>query len=82
MKSSSACRDHQTEFELRFQSLSDTGRGYAFPCDSHGRVNMDGLGDKARNSYLFARALIGIELSAPFVERCAANDNMKWPVDA
>ncbi|ROZ74434.1 hypothetical protein [Ramlibacter sp. WS9] len=55
----------QIRFELRFQSLFDSGRGYAFPCDPTGQVNLDGLSEQARNNYLYARAMVGRELSVP-----------------
>lgn len=54
-----------TQFELRFQSLFDAGRGYAFPCDPTGQVDLDGLSERARNNYLYARAMVGRELSVP-----------------
>jgi hypothetical protein len=54
-------------FELRFQSLFDSGRGYAFPCDPQGQVDMDRLSDRARNNYLYARAMVGRELAVPAV---------------
>lgn len=54
-----------TRFELRFQSLFDSGRGYAFPCDPMGRVDLDGLSESARNNYLYARAMVGRELALP-----------------
>jgi hypothetical protein len=57
------------QFELRFENLFDSGRGYAFPCDPKGRVDLDKLSDRARNNYLFARALVGRELSVPAVRR-------------
>ncbi len=56
-----------TRFELRFQSLFDSGRGYAFPCDPKGRVDLDQLSDRARNNYLYARAMVGRELAVPAV---------------
>jgi hypothetical protein len=56
-----------TQFELRFQSLFDSGRGYAFPCDPTGEVNLDQLSDRARDNYLYARAVVGRELSMPAV---------------
>jgi hypothetical protein len=59
------------QFELRFQSLFDSGRGYAFPCDPAGHVDLDGMSDRARNNYLYARAMVGRELAAPAV-RCSA----------
>lgn len=58
-----------TQFELRFQSLFNSGRGYAFPCDAQGHVDLDGLSDEARNNYLYARAMVGRELGLPAVER-------------
>jgi hypothetical protein len=59
----------QCQFQLRFQSLFNGGRGYAFPCDAQGHVDLDGLSESARNSYLYARAMVGRELSVPAVER-------------
>lgn len=54
-------------YELRFQSLFDSGRGYAFPCDPDGHVDLDQLSDRARNNYLYARAMVGRELAVPAV---------------
>jgi hypothetical protein len=54
-------------YELRFQSLFDEGRAYAFPCDEQGRVDMDALSDRARQNYLYARAVIGREVAMPSV---------------
>jgi hypothetical protein len=59
-------------FQLCFRSLFHSGRGYAFPCDALGRVDMDSLSDRARNNYLFARAMVGRELCVPAVELVAA----------
>jgi hypothetical protein len=56
-------------YELRFRSLYQPGRGYTFPCDARGRVDMDALSDNERHSYLYARAIIGYELSLPAVQR-------------
>jgi hypothetical protein len=56
-----------TRFELRFQSLFDSGRGFSFPCDLRGQVDLDQLSDRARNNYLYARAMVGRELSVPAV---------------
>jgi hypothetical protein len=55
----------QPQFELRFLSLFVSGRGYAFPCDPSGHVDLDGLSERARNNYLYARAMVGRELSVP-----------------
>jgi len=57
-----------SQFQLCFRSLFQSGRGYAFPCDARGQVHLDGLSDRARNNYLFARAMVGRELSVPAVE--------------
>ena len=56
-----------TRFELRFQSLNESSRSFAFPCDPKGRVNMDQLSDRTRNNYLYARAMVGRELAMPAV---------------
>jgi hypothetical protein len=55
-------------FQLCFRSLYHSGRGYSFPCDGNGRVDMDGLSLQARDNYLYARAMVGRELSVPSVE--------------
>jgi hypothetical protein len=60
----------ETHFEARFCSLSGDGRAMTFPCDAKGKVNLDGLSDRARNNYLYARALMGREFSAPIVMAC------------
>jgi hypothetical protein len=58
-------------FHLCFRSLFESGRGYAFPCDGDGRVDLDALSDQARNNYLYARAMVGRELAFPAVEPAA-----------
>ncbi|MDM0052946.1 hypothetical protein [Variovorax sp. J22R115] len=60
-------------FEIRFQSLFHEGRALAFPCDSRGEVDLDAMGEKARNNYLFARGMIGREYAMPFVQARAAH---------
>ncbi len=52
-------------FELRFQSLFDTGKALAFPCDEGGNVALDELSPKALANYLFARTVVGREYAAP-----------------
>jgi hypothetical protein len=54
-------------FELRFQSLFDEGRGYAFPCDAAGHVDLDAMSATLRTNYLFARTLVGRDFSMPAV---------------
>ena len=52
--------------ESRFQSLY-RGHGLCFPCDEQGRVELDALSDRARESYLYARAVVGVEFAHPRV---------------
>jgi hypothetical protein len=58
----------RTQYELRFRSLFDEGRGYAFPCDARGHVDMDALSDRARNNYFYARTVVGREFATPAVQ--------------
>ncbi len=54
-------------YELRFQSLFREGRGWAFPCDALGHVDLDTLSERARCNYWFARTVIGREVDVPRV---------------
>ena len=54
-------------YELRFRSLFDEGRAFAFPCDAAGHVDMDTLSERARVNYLYARTVIGREVAMPAV---------------
>ena len=38
-----------------------------FPCNADGHVDIDSLSDRARNNYLYARTVIGREVSMPAV---------------
>lgn len=53
--------------QLRFASLFDAGRALSFPCDAAGRVPLDGLSERGRNNYLFARAVVGRDYGVPVV---------------
>lgn len=55
-------------YQLRFRSLFDAGRAYAFPCDAAGHVDMNALSERARLNYLYARTLIGREFMTPDVQ--------------
>lgn len=57
-------------YELRFRSLFNEGRAYAFPCDAEGHVDLDALSPRALQNYLYARTVIGREVSMPVVQRC------------
>ena len=54
-------------YELRFRSLFVEGRGFAFPCDAQGHVDMDSMSRAALNNYLYARSVIGREVAMPAV---------------
>jgi len=54
-------------FELRYVSLFNEGRGLSFPCDGQGQVDMDALSERARDNYLYARAVVGVEFAMPSV---------------
>lgn len=54
-------------YELRFVSLFDAGRGYAFPCDADGGVDLGTLSEPARASYRRAHGAVGRDLAVPVV---------------
>lgn len=56
-----------SQFEVRFESLFDPGRAMSFPCDCKGHVDLDALPARARNNYLFARAMVGKDYLPPAV---------------
>ena len=57
------------EYELRYVSLFDSGRAFAFPCDASGCVDLDHLSPRARDAYLAVRDRVGREFAAPEVVR-------------
>jgi hypothetical protein len=57
-------------YALRFQSLFNQGRAMEFPCDEQGHVDLDALSERARENYLYARAVIGFEFAQPAVTPC------------
>ena len=64
-----ACQPESQRFALRFQSLFNQGRAMVFPCNAQGLVDMDSLSERARDNYLYARAVVGFEYAAPAVTR-------------
>jgi hypothetical protein len=58
----------ETTHLLHFEPLGASGAGLDIPCDPQGRVGLDALGDKLRNDYFFARALIGRLFAKPTVK--------------
>lgn len=73
MNASHAAHHDARHFELRFRSLCNEGRGYAFPCDAQGQVDMDSLGERLLNNYLYARTVIGREFATPAVQASHAH---------
>ena len=65
-------RDANTRYELYFEPLLGDGPGLCFPCDEHGHVDFDVLGDDERNTYLYARVLRGHLLAAPVIRRACS----------
>lgn len=55
-------------FLLRFESLFDPGRGFAFACDERGLVDPRVLSERQRRNYENACGLVGLELGTPWVE--------------
>lgn len=55
------------QYELRYEPLFDSGRGFSFPCNQAGQVDLDSLSDRDRLDYLYARAMVGLELAPPAV---------------
>lgn len=60
-------------FVIRFQSLFNEGRALCFPCDAQGHVDLDQLSDRARENYLYARAVVGREFAHPLVQPVATH---------
>jgi hypothetical protein len=58
-------------FEIRFQSLHRPGCALAFPCDAQGRVDLDVVSERARENYLFAKAMVGRDYAWPQVRPTA-----------
>jgi hypothetical protein len=54
-------------YELHFESLDESARGFAFPCDARGQVDMDALETAMLHHYLFARAVMGKLFRLPAV---------------
>ena len=61
----------ESGYHLRFQPLSGAGRGYCFPCDPSGQVDLDALDERGRIDYFFARTVVGRELARPAVQTSA-----------
>ncbi len=51
--------------ELQYRSVRPQGHALSFPCDASGHVDLDALSERDRLDYLYARAVVGRELSMP-----------------
>jgi hypothetical protein len=60
-------------FEIRYQSLFNEGRALSFPCDAEGHVSLDSLSERARENYLYARAVVGREFAYPSIRPAVAH---------
>lgn len=67
MSASVCSASDASRFELRFESLFNPGRAFAFPCDARGQVEIDSLSEPARRNYFYARAVGGREFATPAV---------------
>jgi hypothetical protein len=56
-------------FELRFHSLFQLGRDFAFPCNEVGHVDFDGMSEKARNNYFLVKSTVGRDFATPRVNQ-------------
>lgn len=54
-------------YELRFPSLFEGERGFAFPCDADGHVNIAGMSERNRCNYFYARKVFGRQFSVSAV---------------
>jgi hypothetical protein len=72
MSTSAMALAHESAYQLRFKSLFEEGRGYVFPCDTRGHVDMDRLSERELTNYLYARTVVGCEFARPAVE-CPAH---------
>ncbi|HSB24189.1 MAG TPA: hypothetical protein VLE94_13910 [Burkholderiaceae bacterium] len=61
----------QPGYVLHFRSLFDDGRGFAFPCNERGEVDVAALSPRARANYRAVQHAIGRDFGMPAVERPA-----------
>ena len=54
---------------LHFEAIAAGCRGYVFPCDASGQVEIDRLSDRERVDFLFARHLVGLRFQRQLVEQ-------------
>ena len=66
----------ESAYELRFAGLFNAGRGYAFPCDAQGKVNVAALEERARASYLHACRGVGRDFCVPVTRIAPARTSL------
>jgi hypothetical protein len=54
--------------EITYQALF-RGPSLCFPCDERGEVPLDSLSESARENYLYARAVVGVEYAYPLISQ-------------
>jgi len=57
-------------FQVYYRSLFGDGHAMAFPCDAEGRVDLDGLSERARANYLAMRGRVGRDFATPEITAC------------
>jgi hypothetical protein len=55
----------ELRYELHFDSLFDNGRAFRFPCDALGRVALDALPARQRQSLERVMNMVGRDYAAP-----------------
>lgn len=70
--SPAAC-GQESSFQLSYHPLTEGGNSYSFPCNAAGQVHLDELDERTRNDYLYARGVVGRELSPPRLCACAGS---------
>jgi hypothetical protein len=58
----------RSSYEITYPALF-RGPSLCFPCDERGEVPLDSLSDAARENYLYARAVVGVEYAFPSVSQ-------------
>jgi len=53
-------------YEITYHALF-RGPSLCFPCDERGEVPLDSLSESARENYLYARAVVGVEYAYPSI---------------
>jgi hypothetical protein len=69
MRATGAPRVLSETYELQFAALEGGAHGVAFPCDAQGHVDLDALNGPSRNTYFYARAVVGRVFARPSVHR-------------